>query len=104
DFMTTEIPYLLARFPNIVKQLYKLVGRSRNRKGIAEEMIRLLDSGVPLIEYQLFWIAVLAEDHLSQTKEFGALVTKLYERTSEHKLARAKILEIPDQSFGLKEI
>ena len=28
----------------------------------------------------------------------------LYDRTAEHKIARAKILEIPDQSFGLKEI
>ena len=29
---------------------------------------------------------------------------KLHERTSEHKLALAKIKEIPDQTFGLKEV
>ena len=29
---------------------------------------------------------------------------KLYARTSEHKLALAKIQEIPDQTFGLKEV
>ena len=29
---------------------------------------------------------------------------KLYERTSEHKLVLAKTQEIPDQTFGLKEV
>ena len=37
-------------------------------------------------------------------KSFGDIVLKLYEATAEHKIARAKLLEIPDQSFGLKEI
>lgn len=99
-----HIPHLLARFPNIVKQLYTLVGEIEDREGLTNEIISLLESGSPLIEYQLFWIAVIAEDHLNSTKNYGKLVLKLYEKTAEHKIARAKILEIPDQSFGLKEI
>lgn len=104
ESMTTHIPHLLARFPNIVKQLHKLAGQIVAKEELATQLIELLDSKEALLEYQLFWIAVIAEDHLGQTKNFGKLILNLYERTSEHKIARAKILEIPDQSFGLKEI
>ncbi|HJZ13424.1 MAG TPA: antiviral reverse transcriptase Drt5, partial [Acidobacteriota bacterium] len=99
-----HVPDLIARFPNIVKQLYKVAGRIEDKENLASEIINLINSNKPLIEYQLFWIAVIAEDHLMGTKSFGKLILSLYERTAEHKIARAKILEIPDQSFGLKEI
>lgn len=104
DSVTTHIPQLLARFPNIVKQLHKFARLIADKDDLTNEIIGLIESDTPLIEYQLFWIAVIAEDHLSGTKNFGKLILKLYERTAEHKIARAKILEIPDQSFGLKEI
>lgn len=104
ESMTTHIPHLLARFPNIVKQLHKLAGQIVAKEELATQLIELLDSKEALLEYQLFWIAVIAEDHLGQTKNFGKLILNLYERTSDYKIARAKILEIPDQSFGLKEI
>jgi len=102
--VTEHIPNLLARFPNIVKQLHKLASLIQDKDALAEAILELIESDVPLIEYQLFWIAVIAEDHLMPTKQFGKLVLKLYERSAEHRIARAKILEIPDQSFGLKEI
>jgi hypothetical protein len=102
--VTAHLSSLLARFPNIVKQLHKLAGSVDEKEQLADEILELLKSGAPLIEYQHFWIAVIAEDHLSGTKSFGDLVLKLYERTAEHKIARAKVLEIPDHSFGLKEI
>lgn len=104
DSLAPNVPYLLAKFPNIVKQLHKLAGLVDDKDGLANELIALIDKGERLIEYQLFWIACIAEDHLSETSNFGQLIMKLYERTSEHKLARAKILEIPDQTFGLKEV
>jgi hypothetical protein len=102
--VTEHISSLLARFPNIVKQLHKLAGLIADKEQLAKEILSLLKNNKPLIEYQHFWIAVIAEDHLSRTRCFGDLVLKLYERAAEHKTARAKILEIPDQSFGLKEI
>ena len=87
-----------------MKQLHKLTGLIFDKDELTNEMIGLVSSDTPLIEYQLFWIAVIAEDHLSKSKNFGNLILKLFERTAEAKVARAKILEIPDQSFGLKEI
>ena len=104
ESLAPSVPYLLAKFPNIVKQLHKLAGLVDDKNGLTNELIALLDKGDRLIEYQLFWIACIAEDHLNGTSNFGQLIMKLYERTSEHKIARAKILEIPDQTFGLKEV
>ena len=104
ESITSYIPNLICRFPNIVKQLYKLAGQILDKDELAAKIIELVDSDAYLIEYQLFWIAVIAEDYLSTSKHFGKLILKLYERTAEHKIARAKILEIPNQTFGLKEI
>jgi hypothetical protein len=98
------IPTLYARFPNIAKQLYKLVAASDDKDVIAEGFADLLDSDVELVEYQLFWLAVIAEDHLADTSEFADLVMGIYERSDAYEIAAAKVLEIPDQSFGLKAI
>jgi len=102
--VATHIASLLARFPNIVKQLHKVAETVQQKEALANEILALLKTQSPLIEYQHFWIALIAEDHLGSTKNFGEIVLRLYERTAEHKIARAKVLEIPDQSFGLKEI
>ncbi len=100
----TAIPTLYLRFPNIAKQLYKFVAASDDKNAIAEGFAELLDSEAELLEYQLFWLAVIAEDHLRDTDEFGNLVMAIYERSDAYEIAAAKVLEIPDQAFGLKAI
>jgi len=104
ESLSSHIPTLLAKFPNIIKQLHNLVGHITAKDEVTDHLLALIHEQDSLLEYQLFWIAVIAEDHLSKTKNFGKLILSLYDRTAQHKIARAKILEIPDQSFGLKEI
>lgn len=104
ESLSSHIPILLAKFPNIIKQLHNLVGHVGAKEEVTDHLLALVNEHDSLLEYQLFWIAVIAEDHLSATKNFGKLILRLYDRTANHKIARAKILEIPDQSFGLKEI
>ena len=104
DSLAEAVPVLLGRFPNIVKQLYKLVGLIGDRETLAAGLLELLKTGPNLLEYQLFWITVITEDHLSTTSTYGAIVMELYALTVECEIARAKVLEIPDQTFGLKEI
>jgi hypothetical protein len=84
DSITAHIPSLLARFPNIVKQIHRLTASILDKDALTDQIIDLLDSGHPLIEYQLFWIAVIAEDHLIETKNFGKLILKLFEKTADH--------------------
>ena len=102
--ISSFIPLLIARFPNIVKQLHKITAQVADKEELAVHIISMLDHEENLLEFQLFWIVMIAEDHLSATNSFSKLVMKLYELTSDHKIARAKLLEIPDQTFGLKEI
>ncbi|WP_243671945.1 hypothetical protein [Paraburkholderia kirstenboschensis] len=35
---------------------------------------------------------------------YGEILLKLYELSADFKIARAKVLEIPEQGFGFKEI
>ncbi len=100
----TAIPTLYARFPNIAKQLYKLVAASDEKELIANSFAVLLDSDAELLEYQLFWLAVIAEDHLDDTDKFGALIMGIYQRSDAYEIAAAKVLEIPDQTFGLNAV
>jgi hypothetical protein len=100
----TAIPTLYARFPNIAKQLYKLVAVSDDKDVIAEGFADLLKSDVELMEYQLFWLAVITEDHFNESDDFGDIVMHIYERCDAYEIAAAKVLEIPDQTFGLKAI
>lgn len=100
----TVIPTLYLRFPNIAKQLYKLIAASDDKETIAGGFAGLLDSEAELLEYQLFWLAVIVEDHLNNTKEFGELVMGIYARSAPYEIVAAKVLEIPDQTFGLKAI
>jgi hypothetical protein len=104
ESMTTHIPGLIARYPNIVKQLHKLVGMIVARDAVTDQLIEVLQGEDSLLEYQLFWIAVIAEDYLSKTANYGKLVLKLHDKAIGHKIATAKILEIADQTFGLKDI
>lgn len=105
ESLASAVPVLLKRFPNIVKQLHQLAGLIEDKESLATGLLEMLsEQDVGLGEYQLFWAAVIAEDHLSTTTHFGAIVMRLYNLTGEYEIARAKVLEIPDQSFGLKEI
>lgn len=105
ESLAVAIPVLLQRFPNIVKQLHSVVSRIDDKESLATSLLDVLeDDSVHLLEYQLFWAAAIAEDHLSKTRHFDAIVISLYELTHEYEVARAKVLEIPAQMFGLKEI
>jgi hypothetical protein len=100
----TVIPTLYLRFPNIAKQLYKLVAGSDDKEAIAQGFAELVESDAELLEYQLIRLAVIAEDHLSGTRVFGELVMGIYHRSDPYEIAAAKVLEIADQTFGLKAI
>lgn len=104
DSLVETIPILLERFPNIIKHVYSVCSEISDKEELAKVMHDFLNSGVDFLEYQLFWIGAIFEDHLSGVKLYGESLIKIYELTSDFKIARSKILEIPEQGFGLKEI
>lgn len=95
---------VLERFPNIIKHIYSLCSGVTDKESLAKIIHDFLNSGTDLLEYQLFWLGIILEDYLKGARFYGELLIRIYELTANFKIARSKILEIPEQGFGLKEI
>lgn len=104
DDILEHLPTLLRRFPNLIKHLYSLCATVTDKPVLSGILLEYLRSESYFVEYQLFWIACLVEDHLLGAGCYGEVLVKLYELTQDFRIARAKVLEIPDQGFGLKEL
>ena len=55
-------------------------------------------------EYSLFWVACIVEKHLLKAKGVEQLIAALYEHPDGTRISQAKLLEIPDRRFGLREL
>ncbi len=104
DSILEQLPVLLRRFPNLIKQIHSLCSGISDKQGLARVILDYAKSDAYFLEYQLFWLGAIVEDYLIEHGVYGETLVKIYELTSEFKIARAKILEIPEQGFGLKEI
>lgn len=104
DSILDQIPALLRRFPNLAKHIYSVCGTISEKPELAAVLLDYLKKGDFFLEYQLFWLACIVEDHLVGHGCYGELLIKLYDLSLEFKIARAKILEVPEQGFGFKEI
>lgn len=98
------MPLLLDRFPNLIKQIYAVCADVQDKKELTKVVLDFLKRGDFFLEYQLFWLAAIVEDYLVGVRGYGDVMMKLYELTAELKIARAKVLEIPEQGFGFKEL
>lgn len=104
DSLLAQLPVLLDRFPNLIKHIHSVCAGITDKSGLASVLLEFLSTHDDLLEYQLFWMGVIVEDFLLGAGEYGKVLLRLYELSGDHKIARAKVLEIPDQGFGLKEI
>lgn len=103
DDILEYLPNLLQRFPNLIKHLYSLCATITDKPALCSILLDYLKSDSYFVEYQLFWIACLVEDHLLGVGCYGEILVKLYELSQDFRIARAKVLEIPEQGYGLKE-
>ena len=104
DDILEHLPTLLRRFPNLIKHIYSLCATVTDKASVSTILLDYLKTEAYFVEYQLFWMACLVEDHLPGAGCYGEVLVRLYELTQEFRIARAKVLEIPEQGFGLKEI
>lgn len=104
DDILEHLPTLLRKFPNLVKHLYSLCATITDKAALISILLDYLKTESYFVEYQLFWLACLVEDHLLGAGYYGQVLVRLYELSQEFRIARAKVLEIPEQGFGLKEL
>lgn len=104
DSLLEQLPILFRRFPNLVKHIHSICSEVTDKTTLAVVIRDYLNEGSEFLEFQLFWIGAIVEDYLLGHGCYGDILLRLYELTSDLKIARAKVLEIPEQGFGLKEI
>lgn len=104
DSIIELLPNLLIKFPNLIKHIHSLCKNIDDKDSLSEVINNYLNTQVNFLEYQLFWIGTILEDHLKGKKLYGESLIKVFELSSAFNISRAKILEIPEQNFGLKEI
>ncbi len=104
DSLLELMPVLLTRFPNLIKHIYSVCSDIRDKEGLTKVIYEYLNSETSFLEYQLFWVGAILEDYLQGENLYGESLIKILELSVDFKISKAKILEIPEQGFGLKEI
>lgn len=103
DSVLEVIPELLSRFPNLIKHIHTVCADVEDKGSLNKVLKDYLEEQDYYLEYQLFWITAIIEDYLVGHVDCGASIMRIFDLTADYKIARAKILEIPTQSYGLKE-
>ncbi len=104
DSLIEYLPILFRRFPNLIKHIHSVCGAVNEKSELSTVLLDYLTESNDFLEYQLFWIGVIVEDYLIGHGCYGKVLLRLFELTATLKIARAKVLEIPVQDFGFKEI
>lgn len=90
-------------FPHLAKSIWSFCNNLDAADFIAE-FISDASKSSALQEYQLFWFAWILQDYLMQTSRTAELISNLYNHPNATIISKAKILEIPDNRFGLVEM
>jgi hypothetical protein len=104
DSILEHLPILLRKFPNLTKHIHSVCSTVSEKAELAAVLLEHLKKETFFLEYQLFWLACIVEDHLIGYGCYGDVLMRIFELTQDFKIARAKVLEIPEQGFGFKEI
>ncbi|URK88641.1 hypothetical protein LP421_16725 [Rhizobium sp. RCAM05350] len=98
------MPDIIRNFPNLTKSVHGFCSGVNDKEFLAEVIESIVEMSPRLLEFQLFWFAVILEDYLMNTKRTSALIDLLYNHNSATPISRAKILEIQDSRYGLTEL
>jgi hypothetical protein len=104
DEVLPKMMSFLNNFPGLSKNLYQFIRFLSDRSGADETIASFVNASPLATEYQLFWLAKVAEDYFSASSHYGDLLWKLYQHPNATTISKAKVLEIPEQQFGLPEL
>ena len=90
-------------FPHLAKNIWSFCKHIEDKDFIGK-FISTAAENEGLQEYQLFWFAWVLQDFLLGTKYAPEVIGKLYNHPNATIISKAKLLEIPDNRFGLVEM
>lgn len=105
DDFENYLPVFINRFPHLAKKVFHKCADvdPSKRNELAGKFCELLSDAYSLNEYQLFWVTKITEKYLLGTKSAGSILSQLYEHKNATMITKAKLLEIPEQRFGMPE-
>lgn len=106
DSIFDHLALLLSRFPNMSKQIALFARNIDDKETLCHVVLEFIRQQSFLLEYQVFWLAVLAEENLQRTSRYGQIMITLHQISQkfDYAISSAKILETATQNFGFKEI
>jgi hypothetical protein len=98
-----HISKILWKFPYLSKNVYLFVRFIEDKQELVRMLIQFVKDNDFVSDYSLFWIAKIVETYLLGVNGVEQLISELLEHSQASKISKAKILEIPDLRYGLRE-
>lgn len=100
----SQLDGFLRRFPGLSRNVYHFAKHVFDKEELAKVIHSFVGDQAYATEDQLFWMAKVAEEFLSQTPTFRDILWSIYQHQNATDISRSKILEIPEQRFGMPEM
>jgi hypothetical protein len=100
----SRLEAFLRRFPGLSRNVYHFARHVADTEAMAEIVYRFAVDGAYATEDQLFWMAKLSEEFLSKAALYRDILFSIYQHPNATDISRAKVLEIPEQRFGMPEL
>lgn len=102
--VVSRLETFLRRFPGLSRNVYHFARHVDDKTALAEIIYKFAAEGVYATEDQLFWMAKISEEFLSKTSLYRDILFSIYQHPNATDISRAKVLEIPEQRFGMPEL
>jgi hypothetical protein len=93
----------LTRYPNLTKDVYKLIETMTPSDALWSIVSRRLRQSF-LTEYELFWLTRMAIDHFPMTARVAQALLAAHLHPSATEITKAAVLEVPDNRYGLFDL
>jgi hypothetical protein len=104
DELEDSLIRIFEQHPSLAKAVYRLFAHLTDKTEMANSFLALLRGDAFLTEFQLFWLGMIVEEYLLDTRVAGDLLIALLEHAEATPITRAKILEIAENRFGMPDL
>jgi hypothetical protein len=102
--VVSRLEAFLRRFPGLSRNVYHFARHVQDKEALAEIIYRFAADGAYATEDQLFWMAKLSEEFLNETPRYRDILLSIYQHPNATEISKSKVLEIPEQRFGMAEL
>lgn len=104
DEVLEYLERFLVEFPNLSKSVFHFCSHVADTTELGNLVFKFIDNTELLSDFQLFWLAKLAESQLSRTPRYGDILVEIMEHPCASPVVKAKVLEIPERDHGVFEM